>query len=174
MPEAILSAREAVGGGLHRFELKVDAELAASHTLHAQYIELRHDFGGAAASLDADSTVPGGYFVLACAPHVARWVVGVKEAGAMAERLLQLPIGSVLVCSTAQGRGFPIDAAAGRPLVLAVTGSGIAAVLSVIGARVATRQAASTYLLYGVRERKDVALAPELEAMRAAGVQVAI
>src|SRR5439155_26335601 len=76
--------------------------------------------------------------------------------------------------STAQGKGFPYASVRARALVLAATGSGIAAMLSTIGARIDAGEAKRTFLLWGVREKKDVALAAELESMRRTGVEIAI
>lgn len=172
MPEAVLSEREPVGGGLHRVRLSIGAATAATHTKHAQYVELRHD-GDFGSETTAQAAVKG-IFVLASTPGSSTWDVIVKEGGAMADRLRTIPLGTKLVTSAAQGRGFPYDDAKGRALVLAVTGSGIAAVLTMLGARIESGESKRTFLLWGVREKKDAALAAELDAMRAAGVEIAI
>ena len=161
MPDAILSEREPVGGALHRVRLAVSADVAASHTRHGQYVELRHG-------------ETKGHFVLASAPGDAPWDLVVKRGGALADLLCDLPPGTAVVTSLAQGPGFPFDEARGRPLVLFATGSGIAAMLSTLRARIATGDAPRTYLLYGVRERRDVALEAELESIRKAGIDVAV
>ncbi|GAC1357403.1 MAG: hypothetical protein NVSMB47_10550 [Polyangiales bacterium] len=173
MATATLVDRTPVGGALHRVRLAVDRALASTHAFHAQYLDVRHD----GFRQHSEATVHGavkGTFVLASAPGASTWELLVKEGGAMADRLLALPPGSELAVTAAQGKGFPFDAARGQPLVCAVTGSGVAAVLSAITARIEEKQAASTYLLYGVRQRSDVALRHELDAMRAAGVDVAV
>ena len=174
MPTAILSEREPAGGALTRIRLQVDEATAATHVHHAQYVEVRYESGWRG---DEDATIPAamkGIFVLASAPGEKTWDLLVKAGGAMADRLATLPIGTKLPTSEAQGRGFPYASAQGKPLVLAATGSGIAAVLSTIGARIVDGDAKHTFVLYGVREKKDVALAAEVEAMRRAGVHVAI
>jgi sulfhydrogenase subunit gamma (sulfur reductase) len=161
MPDAILSEREPVGGALHRVRLLVSAEVAASHTRHGQYVELRHE-------------ETKGYFVLASPLGEKQWDLLLKEGGALADKLRGLPLGTPLVTSLAQGPGFPVDEARGRPLVLFATGSGIAAMLSTLGARIESGDAPRTYLLYGVRERRDVALEAEFASIRKAGIDVAI
>jgi NAD(P)H-flavin reductase len=174
MPTAILSEREPAGGALTRIRLQIDEATAATHKHHAQYIEVRHDGGWRG---DEDATIPAaikGIFVIASAPREKTWDLLVKQGGAMADRLETLPLSMKVTVSEAQGRGFPYDAAKGNPLVLAVTGSGIAAVLSTIGSRISDGEARRTFVLYGVREKKDVAVSAEIEAMRAAGVHVAI
>jgi NAD(P)H-flavin reductase len=172
MPNAVLSEREPVGGGLHRVRFAIDAHTAATHTEHAQYVDLRHD-GELESETTAQATVKG-TFVIASTPGSPTWDVVVKEGGAMADRLRALRLGAKLVTSNAQGKGFPFASVKHRPLVLAATGSGIAAMLSTIGARIDAHAAKRTFLLWGVREKRDVGLAPELESMRRVGVEVAI
>lgn len=174
MPTAILSEREPAGGALTRIRLQIDEATAATHKLHAQYVELRHD---GAWSGHEDMTIPAavkGIFVIASAPGAKSWDLLVKDGGAMADRLAKTALQSKLTTSEAQGRGFPYDAAKGKALVLATTGSGIAAALSTVGARIDDGDALKTFLLYGVREKKDVSIAAELEAMRKKGVQIAV
>src|SRR5437667_5672952 len=105
MPNAVLSEREPVGGGLHRARLSIDAQLAATHVEHAQHVELRHD-GEMESETTAQAAVKG-TFVLASTPGARSWDVIVKEGGAMADRLRTLRIGATVVTSTAQGKGFP-------------------------------------------------------------------
>lgn len=171
---AILSEREPVGGGLDRVRLVVDEAVAATHTRHGQYVEVRHGGPGADSSESTLAANIRGYFAIASAPGERTWDLLVRDSGSMAERLRTLPLGSKVEVSAARGPGFPVESAHERPLMLAATGSGIAAVLSTIGARIEDGDAHHTYLLYGVRERTDIALASELEAMRGAGVDVAV
>lgn len=165
MPIAILARREPVGGGLTRLVLEVDRATAASHARHAQYVELR----------DPDGTK--GVFALASSPGATAFELVVKAAGAMAERLLGAALGARLEISEARGRGFPLEDQRGKPLVLAGTGSGVAALLSALAARADGGRAGDarrTFVLYGVRERRDVALEPELARARDGGVEIAI
>ena len=174
MPTTILEGREAEGGALHRVRLQGQAPHLATHKQHGQYIEVRYDGGWKGHE---DATIPAavkGTFVLVSPPGATSWELLVKEGGAMSDKLLKLPIGTELVTSDAHGKGFPYESAKGKPLVLAVTGSGIAAVLSLVAARIADGEPARTYMLYGVREKRDVSVNQELAAMRAAGVEVAI
>ena len=165
MPSATISEREPVGGGLHRVRLAVDPVKAATHARHGQYVEVRHQ----GQSSTSDGAPVRGYFAIASAPGESTWDLLVRDNGSMSERLLALPLGSRVTTSDASGRGFPVESVRQRPLVLAVTGSGIAAVLSTLGARIDDGDAHHTYLLYGVRERSEIALVSELEAMRSAG-----
>lgn len=176
MPRATISEREPAGGGLDRVRLLVDAETALTHSRHGQYIEIRHS-GGHDDESSAERTVPAatrGYFAIASAPGERTWDILVRDGGAMGDRLRGLPLGAALVVSEATGPGFPVERAHGRPLVVAVTGSGIAAVLSTLGARIEDGDAKRTYMLYGVRDRNELGLLAEIDAMRTAGIDVAI
>ncbi len=176
MPRATLSEREPAGGGLDRVRLLIDEPTARTHSRHGQYIEIRHD-GGFGLDSSEDHTSPAaarGYFAIASAPRESTWDVLVRDGGAMGDRLRALPLGSTLVVSEATGPGFPVERAAALPLIVAATGSGIAAVLSTIGARIDDGDAGRTFVLYGVRDRSELALQAELDAMRRAGVEVAV
>ena len=171
MHQGVISKREAVGGGLQRVRLAIDPGVAETHVLHAQYIEVRYEppeVGGAPVPPEK------AYFVLATAPRGDRWDLIVGDKPGMAHRLCTAAIGTSVLVSDAQGAGFPAAEAEGRPLVLAATGSGVAALFSIAAARAAGADARHTYLLYGVRERADVALEAELASLRRMGIEVAI
>jgi NAD(P)H-flavin reductase len=173
MPRGTLSEREPAGGGLFRVRLIVDEATAATHTRHGQYIEIRHDDG----DTDGDRTIPSaakGFFAIASAPGERTWDILVRDGGTMGERLRTLSLGERVILSDATGPGFPVETAHGRPLIVAVTGSAIAAVLSTLGARIEDGDAKHTFLFYGVRDRSELGLQAELDAMRAAGIDVAI
>ena len=175
MPRAVLSEREPAGGGLDRVRLLIDAELAATHTRHGQYVEIRHSGSTGAESSESTMASPSrGYFAIASSPGERTWDVLVKDGGAMGDRLRDLPLGTKVTVSEATGDGFPVERAHGHPLIVAVTGSGIAAVLSTIGARIEDGDGNRTFILYGVRDRSEIAIPSELEAMRTAGIDVAI
>jgi NAD(P)H-flavin reductase len=163
MPIAILAHREPVGGTLERLVFEVDAATAHTHLRHGQYVEVR--------PLEGDGK---GFFVLASAPGAQHFSLVVKPAPGVATQLVDAPIGARFAVSEARGRGYPLEEQRGKPLLLAATGSGLAAMLSSMHARVADGDAARTYLVYGVRERRDVSLASELAAVRDAGMEVAI
>jgi NAD(P)H-flavin reductase len=163
MPIAILAHRAPVGGTLERIDLEIDEATARTHVRHGQFVEVRPLEG------DAKS-----FFVLASAPGARSFSLVVKPAAGVAERLLKAEPGTQFTVSEAAGRGYPLEEQRGKPLLLAGTGSGLAAMLSSMRARVEAGDAARTYLLYGVRERRDVALGDELAAARDAGVEVAV
>ncbi len=167
--------RKDVGGGLLHFVLEPEKELIATHDRHGQYVEVRHH--GSQGDGDPESTIGAatrGYFALASTPGAARWELVFKDVGAMADRLRGLAVGDEVVVSAAQGAGFPVEEAAGAPLLLAVTGSGIAAVLSTARARVEAREATHTYLFHGIRDGVERTLAREYAQLRDAGVEVVV
>lgn len=175
MPHARLLARHSVGGGLQRLLLEPPPEVVASHVQHGQYVELRHDGPQHGLILDPETTIGAatrGYFALASTPGSPTWELVVKESGAMAERLAKLAIGDTVTVSVAQGAGFDLEKATHRPLLLAATGSGIAAVLSAARARIEAREATHTYLLHGIRDGSERTLAEEFARFKDAGLEV--
>jgi NAD(P)H-flavin reductase len=80
------------------------------------------------------------------------------EGDARSERLLALTSSDRVSVSPAQGKGFPVDAAKGRPLWLFGVGSGIAPLKAVVDAVVADRSAyGDVQLAYGVRDAAELA-----------------
>jgi len=153
--------REDVGGGLVRHAMEVPSALAETFHAPGQYVSL---------SLASKET----YFALAGEPGVSGWEVLVRAGGDVADGLLELPLGGRVGLSKALGEGFPMGEAAGRRLFVVATGSGLAAVRSVLTARLREGLAASTEMLLGVRTRAEVPLATELDAMRREGMAVTV
>ena len=50
-----------------------------------------------------------------------------RAGGGASDVVLAVPVGSSLELTEALGHGFPVDAAASRPLVVALNGTGVAA-----------------------------------------------
>lgn len=174
MSQAVLLQRETVGGGLVRVDLEVPQDLALTHEAHGQFVDLRHS-GQEPGSEEVTLSAPTrGFFALVSDPGSAVWSILVKDGGSMAARLRRLPAGTNLDVSSAMGRGFPLERARERRLLLAASGTGLAAVLSAARARVAAGQASQTFLAYGVRERAEVALESFFQVLREAGMAVAM
>lgn len=162
LPErAALVDRVSVGGGLSRVTLRGRPELLATHTAAGQYTEIQTDGSN-------------GYFVIASDVGTGAWELVLRGGGGAADALLGAPIGEEFAISPALGAGFPLDAARGRPLVLAVNGTGIAAARPVVTRRIAESEAARTIVYLGVRTAREVPLADELDAWRAEGVRVTL
>ncbi len=80
----------------------------------------------------------------------------------------------MLLTSRALGAGFPVEEARHRSLLLAATGSGVAAMRPVIKHRVAVGDGERTELLLGVRSALDVPLQQEIARWRSEGVRVTL
>jgi NAD(P)H-flavin reductase len=158
---ARLAARGDVGGGLVRLAIDPPAEIALSYERPGQYVVL--SAGGKNA-----------YFVLAGDPGETTWELVVRPGGEAAEAALAVSPGGPLDLSGAQGAGFPMDEARGQELIVAVTGSGIAAGRPVVRTRIRNGEARATELLLGVRTVADVPMEAELGEWSRAGVQVTI
>jgi len=135
---ARLITREFAGGGLTRVTVDPGRYVASTYTSPGQYIEVR--VGG-----------ESGYFVLANAPGAAEWQLIMRRGGGASDVLLSIAPGGALEVTDAIGSGFPMDASRGRPVLIALGGTGVAAALPLVGRRVAdgdaTRQIAFIFLV---------------------------
>jgi len=114
------------------------------------------------------------YFALAGDPLHSPWSILVRAGGEVVDALLALPLGADIALSPALGEGFPMAGAAGRRLFVVATGSGLAAVRPVVGARLRAGLESSTELFLGVRSGADQPLAAEVTAWRLAGLAVTV
>lgn len=149
--------------GLVHVVLEVPSEVAASHAIPGQYVKLSPASGGE------------GFFAIASGPGAAsdRVSLLIKLGGAVADAIAALPAGAAVRTTKAQGKGFPMDRAGGRDLVLVATGSGVSPVRSVIEAIVARRGDFGKVSLYhGARTPDAFAYREEWDAWRAAGIDV--
>lgn len=149
--------------GLVHVHLEVPDEVAASHSIPGQYVKLAPAAGGE------------GFFAIASGPSPRgnRITLLLKLGGAVADAIAALPAGATVRTTKAQGKGFPIDRAASRDLVLVATGSGISPVRSVIEAVRARRPDFGKVSLYiGARTPRAFAYREEWDAWRAAGIDV--
>ncbi len=162
---ARVRGREDAGGGLVLVTLEPAHEVLESYVQPGQYVSARGDHDGKA---------PAGYFVLANDVGVRRWQLLIRPGGAAADAILAEGEGGRVWTTSAQGRGYPCDEARGRTLLLAATGSGIAAARPVISRRVHDHDAHRTEVLLGIRARADLPLAEELAAWRDKGVRVTV
>ncbi len=149
--------------GLVHLYLEVPREVAASHAIPGQYVKVSPASGGE------------GFFAIASGPGSRgdQLTLLIKLGGAVADAIAGLSAGATLRVTAAQGKGFPIDRAVGRDLVLVATGSGISPVRSVIEAVLARRADFGKVSLYfGARTPGAFAYRDEWEAWRAAGIDV--
>jgi NAD(P)H-flavin reductase len=158
---ARLVSRSAAGGGMTVVAIEPGAEVAASYTSPGQYVEVRI----------AGQT---GYFVLAGPPGERPWELVMRAGGGASDVLLAPSVEPDLEVTAAIGEGFPMEAARGRPLLVALSGTGVAAGRSLIRHRIAQGDAARTQVWLGVRTHAELPLASDLEAWRAASVAVVV
>jgi NAD(P)H-flavin reductase len=158
---ARLLARYDVGGGMTLIETDPGPQVAATYRSPGQYMEVRA--GGET-----------GYFVLASEPLAPRWHLVMRAGGGASDVLLRMAPGDALEVTDAIGPGFPMIAARGRSLVVALSGTGVAAGRPLVGRRVAEADAVRTEVLLGARTRNEVALERDLDAWDRAGVHVVV
>ena len=77
-----------------------------------------------------------------------------------------------LEVTAAIGEGFPMGEVCGRPLVVALSGTGVAAGRPLVRRRIATATRRAHRSFSGVRNAAEVPLVADLEGWRAAGVPV--
>jgi NAD(P)H-flavin reductase len=137
--------------------------VAGSHQRAGQYVKL---------------SLPGkgeGFFAVASAPGARGEVLEllIKGGSALADALVSLPVGAKVQSTPAQGKGFAVEAAKGRRVLLFATGSGISAVRSLIGVLLRDRPGYGHLSLYfGARTPDAFAYTAELDTWEAAGLQV--
>ncbi len=109
------------GEGLIHLTLLMPPEVEASFTLPGQYLEL---------SVPGHGPRP---YAIASAPRTGkRFEFLVRQGFPLADAMTVLQPGDPVFASVAKGPGFPIDAAAGKDLLLVATGTGAAPMRSVI------------------------------------------
>jgi NAD(P)H-flavin reductase len=158
---ARLVSRRDAGGGMALLEIDVPGEVAGTYVSAGQYTEVRA--GGET-----------GYFVLASEPFAHRWHLVMRAGGGASEVLLRMPVGAELEVTAAIGPGFPMTAARGRRVIVALSGTGVAAGRPLVGRRVADGDAARTEVLLGARARSEVAMESDLDRWERAGVRVVV
>ncbi|MDP9001006.1 MAG: hypothetical protein M3O46_12935, partial [Myxococcota bacterium] len=72
------------------------------------------------------------------------------------------------------GPGFPMGDARGRPLIVALSGTGVAAGRPIVRRRIAEDDAERTQVLVGIRRRGELPTRGDLEAWIQAGVDVLV
>lgn len=157
---ATLTDRRPAGGGLTRVVLVPPVEVAASHEIPGQYVEVR-----------ADGQT--GYFVLSNDPGASPWELVMRAGGGASDVLLVMLVPGTVEVSAAIGAGFPMHDVRGRELLLALGGTGIAAGPPLVRRRIHDGDAGITRVWVGARG-DDPPLAGEIGAWRAAGVQVTV
>ncbi len=137
--------------------------VAGAHRLPGQYVQL--SMAGAGES----------HFALASPPARGgkELELLIKSGTPLSDALIFSPPGTAVRTTLPSGRGFPLDLARGRDLLLFATGSGISPIRSCVEA---LRQERSSYgqvrLFFGVRTPDAFAYGAELQAWRGDDIEV--
>jgi NAD(P)H-flavin reductase len=158
---ARLASRSDAGGGMTLVTLEPEPGIAPSYTSPGQYVEVR-------------AQGETGYFALAGIPGELPWELVMRSGGGVSDVLLPAPLGLDVEVTAAIGDGFPMEAVHGRLLVIALSGTGVAAGRPLVLRRIADGDASRTQVWLGVRTRAELPLAADIEAWRAAGVPVVV
>jgi NAD(P)H-flavin reductase len=137
--------------------------LVGTHLRPGQYVHL---------SLPGVGEAP---FAIASAPQAesTRWEFLLKGGTPLADALIHLAPGARVDSTRPEGRGFPLEEARGRPLLLFATGSGISAIRSVIDRIRQERGAWGRVTLYfGVRTPAAFAYSDELDVWESSDIRV--
>ncbi len=137
--------------------------LVGSHLLPGQYVRLRLP------------EVGEGLFAIASPPAPAgtRWSFLLKSGSPLADALVGLQPGAGVETSRPQGRGFPLELARGKHLLLFATGSGISPIRSVIESLRQDRDAYGRVTLYfGARTPGAFAYTEEFHLWEASRIRV--
>lgn len=162
--QARIAARREDGGDMVALELDVHGTpIDGSHVAAGQYVRL---------SLPP---LGEGFFAVASAPKgdAGRLELLVKGGSPMSDRLKQLPVGETVLATAVLGKGFPVERARGRRVLLFATGSGISAVRSLVHALIAERPSFGRITLYfGARTPDAFAYLNELDSWRRQEIEV--
>ncbi len=161
--EAKVSAVHPAAEGLTSIELDLKGTpLAGTHQMPGQYVTL-----GMAG-------VGQGTFAIASPPDESRnFEFLVKGGSPLADALRRAPPGTKVQISLPAGKGFPLDRAIGKNLLLFATGSGISAIRSVIEwVRGHRSDFGRVYLYFGARTPGAFAYEAELAQWEKTGIEV--
>ncbi|MED5373529.1 MAG: NAD-binding oxidoreductase [Myxococcota bacterium] len=111
-----------------------------------------------------------GFFAIASAPGAERMRFLVQVASPLTEALAACVVGDSVLVSEPMGRGFAMEALAGRTPLFFATGSGISAIRAVIESQEWSGQGARLY--YGARTWERMPWTDTFEAWRRRGVEV--
>jgi NAD(P)H-flavin reductase len=147
-----------------------DGEFLASHRRPGQYTTFQ--YGGLKPRFLAIASAPN--------PRDAadpRWEFLIDRGSAIGKHIAEknrIEAGRKVLLSPAEGRGYPVEALDGRPVLLFSTGAGIASVRPAMQHWGANPDAAPSdiALYYGERDPRHFAYADELADWRARGVRV--
>ena len=130
-------------------------------------------------ALDAGDPVPRRSYSIASqtdAGDVLRFIIRVIPQGKASEHLMSLPLGTTIAMTGPHGF-FVLDPVHHGDVVFAATGTGVAAVMPMLG-ELAARPASErkrTIMYWGLRQEQDIFARDEIDALAArSGAQLAI
>ncbi len=143
--------------------LALPGPLAAAHARPGQVVKIRTAAGE-------------GFFALASAPGGARADLLVKRGGKIADAVVAQALpGRAIELTEPFGNGFPVDAAAGKDVLLFAAGSGIAPVRALIQHLLGHRDRFNRItLFYGQRHGAEFAYRGEWVVWERGGVRVVL
>ncbi|MBX5480849.1 MAG: NAD-binding oxidoreductase [Myxococcaceae bacterium] len=159
-------ANTRAAAGLHAVHVDVSGTpLVGTHSLPGQYLTLKIEELGE------------GLFAIASGPEADghTFELLVKEGSPVSDALIAAKPGLKVWLTAPEGRGFPVERARGRRVLLFATGSGISAIRSLIQVMLKDRSAWGEVTLYfGARTPGAFAYAPEFDRWRAHGIKVVL
>jgi NAD(P)H-flavin reductase len=162
--EARVVSNRPAADGLVYLDLEVGGSPAqAAYRRPGQYVKL---------SLEGLGESP---FAIASAPDSQARVFEflLKGGSPLADALAVLPVGAKVRMGKVEGRGFPLERARGKRVLLFATGSGISALRSLIELIRRDRSAFGDVTLYfGVRTPDAFAYAEELDGWEGSRIQI--
>jgi ferredoxin-NADP reductase len=166
---ASLSAREVIASGIADLAFKMESPDRLQFRA-GQFVSLALPTG---ATADAAGSVPRRSYSIASqsdAGDVLRFIIRVIPEGKASDFLMAMPIGTRVNMTGPHGF-FVLDAVHPGDIVFAATGTGIAAVMPMLGelARRPPEERRKVVIFWGMRQASDIFALPEIEGL-AAGV----
>lgn len=144
---------------LTHLTLEAPASVLQAHTSPGQYVQV-----------DVPGQKPG-FFAIANEPGSASLELLVKRGGPVADYITARQAGETLAVSAPAGKGYPLDQARGKTLVLVGVGSAMAPLRAVLRTVLRRRTDFGTiHFYYGAREAGWVPYSAEVHALAASNI----
>ena len=154
--QVTLAAKSLEAKGLYALDLDITID---SYCAPGQFVSI--GLGEEKPAYFAIASLPGEPLMLLVSP----W-------GGVAARLVDLEVGASFEVSEAMGKGFDLEAIAGRPTVVLCGGSGISAVRPVVWKLLKESSQSLVDVFYGAKTEEHLAFSTDLEAWAGLGANV--